>query len=283
MRKRLSKFLILAVALTFPSVQPAHAIDGVALLASCVAAINDPLYTASTLPGLMGRANQAALETAITNGTITVWIANGSGLITGSNTANGNGQDLFCGDSNDNSIPSMDSSANTRDFFFGGAGNDSVTGTSWYSTFYGGLGNDYMNDLQEQSFFYGGPGNDSYGTISTGAWASTFDQGIDIVEYSSFSLAGGVQVVAYRTNIVITTVVSAASKVTFFASGKRIANCINRATTGSGSTHTATCTWKPSVIGAIKLSATAVPTGAGATGTYLYPNTVFSVSRSNLR
>jgi hypothetical protein len=166
-------FSVLSLSFTAPAnavLTAAQQLDG------CIAAINDPLYTRSTMPGLMGFANAAAIETAITNGTLVVWIANGAGVITGSNGANGNGQDLFCGDSNDNQVATLDSDASSQDYFFGGAGNDSVTNHMWFSTVYGGPGNDYVAYIDERSHFYGGPGTDTYGTLSADSF---FDQGVD--------------------------------------------------------------------------------------------------------
>lgn len=169
MRKAVAAVLsLLSISLLVPAT-PASAADGPALLTACVNAINDPLYTRATLPGLMNIANTATLETLITNGTIVVWVANGAGEIAGTAFSNGNGRDLFCGDSNDNTIQNMDSDSSSRDYFFGGSGNDSVTGSSWASTFYGGPGNDYAFKLDEGSIFYGGPGTDTVGTIVPGS------------------------------------------------------------------------------------------------------------------
>jgi hypothetical protein len=156
--------LVATLAIVNLPLPQAFAIDGAALLTSCANNVNDPLYTRDTIATIMGFASTAALETAITNGTVTVWVASGSGEITGSAGANGNAQDLFCGNGNDNSVPILDSNASTQDFFFGGAGNDSVTTHMWYSTFYGGLGNDYVAILDEASHFYGGPGTDTVGS-----------------------------------------------------------------------------------------------------------------------
>ncbi|CAN2175950.1 hypothetical protein MCEJIRE27_00171 [Candidatus Nanopelagicaceae bacterium] len=353
-------------------------------LDACIAAVNDPLYTRSTLPGLMNFASASAIETAITNGTLVVWIANGAGVITGSGSANGNGQDLFCGDSNDNQIATMDSDSSTQDYFFGGAGNDSVTNHMWFSTVYGGPGNDYVAYVDERSHFYGGPGTDSYGTLSVDSFfeqgvdpdttpptfpsAETFsvaenstavgaittsesatitiDSGadklrfsltqqsstsatlafisapdyesptdfdannayivvfkavdssnnagyetvtvtvadvLDTSSFSTFSIAGNVSSTSYRTPVVITAVVTVAAKITFSTLGKRIANCINRVATGSGSTFTATCTWKPTVRGAMQVSAVATPTSGGISGAKSQALKVFVLQRSGTR
>ena len=145
-------------------VPSARAAVGSTDLAACVAAVNDPLYTASEVARLMGK-TQAQLESAITANTIIVWVASGSGTFGAG--ANGNGQDLFCGNGNANYVPNLDSNpSSTKDFFFGGAGNDSIT-NSWFSDFYGGLGDDAGGNLQEASSFYGGPGNDTYSLLTS--------------------------------------------------------------------------------------------------------------------
>lgn len=362
-----------AIALT-----PAQTLD------ACVAAINDPLYTRSTIPGLTNFANAAAIETAIGNGSLVVYIASGAGEITGSAGSNGNGRDFFCGDSNNNSVPSLDSEATTRDYFWGGAGNDSVSGTMWASTFWGGPGDDTVGTLSESSLFYGGPGNDSAGSIQGG---STFEQGVDAditaptfpsaeafnvaenstavgsitstesatitidagadklkfsltqqtstsatlaflaapdyesptdidanntylvvfkavdtsnnagyetvtvtvtnvvdtTSFSTFEIAGNVSSTQYRIPIVLTAVVTVAAKITFYALGKRIANCISRTATGSASTYTATCTWKPSVRGSMQVIAVATPTAGGISGATSPALKVFVSQRSSTR
>ena len=369
----------LIASLTLSLEAPANAVlTGAQQLDACIAAINDPLYTRSTLPGLMNFASAAAIETAITNGTLVVWVANGAGVITGSNGANGNGQDLFCGDSNDNQVATMDSDASSQDYFFGGAGNDSVTNHMWFSTVYGGPGNDYVAYVDERSHFYGGPGTDSYGTLSSDSF---FDQGVDpditaptfpsaetfsvaenstavgtittdesatitidsgedklkftltrltttsaslafstapdyeiptdvganntyivvfkgvdssnnaayetvtvtvtnVVDtssFSSFSIAGNMTSAPYRTPISISATVTVASKVTFLVNGKRIAGCISKLATGSGSAFTATCSWNPSQIGYLSIQSQAVPTTAGISGSF---STILRISVS---
>ena len=350
-----------------PSASALSAAEATQKLNECIAAINDPLYTRSTLPGLTAYADIASLEAAIANGTMVVWIANGAGVITGSGGANGNAQDLFCGDSNNNDIATMDSNTSTRDYFFGGAGNDRVTGNMWLSTFYGGPGDDYVNQFTENSYFYGGPGNDTYGTLVAPA---VFDQGVDAdttaptfpsaetfnvaenttavatittsesatitldsgddklkfsltrltdstaslsflvapnfeiptdvgvnniyvvvlkavdsalnigyetisvtvtdvvdtTSFSSFALAGNPTSVSYSTPINLVAVVTVASRITFTMNQKRISGCISKLATGSASSFTATCSWKPSQWGYLTLASQSVAVGAGITG-----------------
>ncbi|CAN2176646.1 hypothetical protein MCEMRE182_00181 [Candidatus Nanopelagicaceae bacterium] len=362
-RATLLALLISALSLSAPTpsfsaLTPAQQLD------ACIAAINDPLYTRSTMPGLMGLADAAAIEAKISNSTLIVWVANGAGVITGSGSANGNGQDLFCGDGNDNQVATMDSDASSQDYFFGGAGNDSVTNHMWFSTVYGGPGNDYVAYVDERSHFYGGPGTDSYGTLSADSFfeqgvdadttpptfpsADTFsvpenstavgtittdesatitiDSGedklkfsltrltttsaslaftvapdfeiptdvgannsyvvvfkgvdtsnnagyetvtvtvtdvVDTSSFSGFSIAGNVTSAPYRIPISLSATVTVASKVTFLLNGKRISGCISKLATGSGSSYSVTCSWKPTQIGYMTIISQAVPTTAG--------------------
>jgi hypothetical protein len=86
---------------------------------------------------------------------------------------------------------------------------------------------------------------------------------VDTSAFSSFQLAGGTTVAAFRTAIAITATVNVASKVTFRMNGKVLPGCKNKLATGSGSSFTATCAWKASARGAVNLTAAATPTGAG--------------------
>lgn len=150
-------------------------------LNACVTAINDPQFTRDTIAttirnpnGTSRFADGNALQAAITAGTIYLYVANGPGLIFDGGGARQGAPDLYCGDANDNSVNNLDSDTASRDTFFGGAGNDSVT-NSWLSDFWGGPGNDSVGGLSENSYFNGGPGTDSVNSNS----GSTFDQGVD--------------------------------------------------------------------------------------------------------
>jgi hypothetical protein len=76
--------------------------------------------------------------------------------------------DIYCGNAQDNYVQLLDSSAETKDYFFGGAGNDRVD-TAWNSEFFGGDGNDSVTNLLEKSIFYGGDGNDSVSNMVSDA------------------------------------------------------------------------------------------------------------------
>jgi hypothetical protein len=83
-----------------------------------------------------------------------------------------------------------------------------------------------------------------------------------VPESSSISLSS-ITTANKGVSITVTAAVGTAGKVRFFANGKRIANCLN--VVASGSPLTATCTWKPTVSGAITISATLTPNNGGFT------------------
>lgn len=178
-QSKLAVIGLLIAALTLSNISVARAdVTNSYDLTACVTAINDPLYTRDTIAtkirnpnGTSRFADGNALQAAITAGTIYLYVANGPGQIY--DGSRGNSPDLICGDSNNNSVPALDSDTSSRDTFFGGAGDDTVT-NSWLSDFYGGLGNDSVSNLTESSYFDGGPGNDFVTTLSGGA---TFDGG----------------------------------------------------------------------------------------------------------
>ena len=374
---------LISAALTVAHLSPAQAVVSNSLdLNACVTAINDPQYTRDTIAttirnpnGTQKYADGNALQAAITAGSIYLYVANGSGLIFDGGGARQNAPDLYCGDSNDNTVNNLDSDTASRDTFFGGAGNDIVT-NSWLSDFYGGPGNDYVGSLAEDSYFNGGPGTDSVGTNSgstfvqglddvtpptitssatfsaaenqtaigtataneavtwsilsgvdsatvnlvsgtgvitfksapnfeaptdTGAnnvynltiratdtAGNTTDQAIaitvtDVIETSSFSifrLAGSVTTATYRTAIVITAEVNVSAKVTFKVNGVVIPSCKNKSASGSGSSYTATCSWRASRRGALSLTAVANPTSAGIASSSPTPINVWVSNRS---
>jgi len=74
----------------------------------------------------------------------------------------------------------------------------------------------------------------------------------------SMSLAGGVTQAPKGQNIVITATVDQAGRISFFADGKRISGCFNRAVSGSSTT----CTWKPAIQKQVNLTSRLVPTNS---------------------
>jgi hypothetical protein len=63
---------------------------------------------------------------------------------------------------------------------------------------------------------------------------------------------------SYRTATALTATVNAQGKVTFFANGKRIPGCISRITSGI-SPITATCNWRPTQRGSVRVHAVFTP------------------------
>jgi hypothetical protein len=277
------KIAILTAAVTLMAMvgyPTAAQADAASDLTACVTAINDPLYTKATLPVLILGAGktQTDLESAITAGTFRVYVATGPGRITAS--ASSSLQDIFCGDSNDNSVSDLDANTNQHDYFFGGGGNDSVTVGMWDSTFWGGLGSDYAISVQENSVFNGGPGFDSAGSTSTGG---SFVQGADILEFSSFTLMGNPSKIDYRKSINITAVVDTDSRISFTELGKRIPRCLNIRTTRVNGYYNAVCPWSPTRIGYASLAASASPVLTGTGSAYVMTSKLFVSSRTGNR
>jgi serralysin len=106
---------------------------------------------------------------------------------------------------------------------------------------------------------------------------------VDTSSFTSFALAGSATTATYRTAVVISAIVNVASKVTFSLNGKSLPGCKNRSTTGSASTHTATCTWKPSRRGQLTLSAVANPAGEGIASSNVSPVNIMVGNRTGAR
>jgi hypothetical protein len=103
---------------------------------------------------------------------------------------------------------------------------------------------------------------------------------VDTSAFNSFALSGSA---SFRTVVTITANVSVASRVTFRARNVIIAGCKNKLTTGSPPNIVATCTWRPSNRGAVTLTATASPTGAGISSATATPISVMVGNRSGSR
>ena len=104
------------------------------------------------------------------------------------------------------------------------------------------------------------------GTVASGTWTSVNDSlawqlvvngnlNSSIVSVQ-LALQGGGRVATYNTPTNLVSTVDQPSKVTFLANGKYIAGCRNVLS----SAGTATCSWSPSIHGAVQVSARAVPT-----------------------
>lgn len=103
---------------------------------------------------------------------------------------------------------------------------------------------------------------------------------VDTSSFNSFSLSGAL---TYRGVVTITANVSVASKVTFRAKNVIIPGCKNKTATGSGSSFSATCTWRPSVRGAVRITATAVPISGSISSSTATPLNVMVGNRSGGR
>jgi uncharacterized protein YaiE (UPF0345 family) len=204
---RLRLLIAITVLSSFIAAPAAIAVtsaEATTLLNNCIAAINDPLYTRATLPGIMTYngvtyANDAAIESALVAGTLTIWIATTSGNF---GSGSGGSSDLFCGNFQDNTPTDLDSSAGKRDYFFGGAGNDSVV-NMWESVFYGGPGNDSVGGMSEGSYFYGGPGTDVVTTIAGGSFFYQEDPDTTAPTFTSAGSFNSPENVTFVTNVVV--------------------------------------------------------------------------------
>jgi len=104
---------------------------------------------------------------------------------------------------------------------------------------------------------------DTAGNFFDQAITVTVTDVVDTSGFNSLALAGSATTATYRTVVVITANVSVASRVTFRVNGKVLPGCKNRLASGSSSSFSATCNWRPSNRGTVSLTAAATPTGAG--------------------
>ncbi len=124
---------------------------------------------------------------------------------------------------------------------------------------------------------------DASANVGTQAITITVTDVVDTSGFNSLLLAGSVTVATYRSPIVITANVTVSSKITFRINNKILPGCKNRSTTGSGSSHSVSCVWKPSNRGQVSLTAAAVPTGAGITGANSSPISIRVGNRTGAR
>ncbi len=106
---------------------------------------------------------------------------------------------------------------------------------------------------------------DQRGVARTGSsWSAGAYERSSVATASNIGLSFPAGPVVYRQSKTLTaTSDSAPGKITFLANGKRIAGCINKSTSSSNS-YTVTCSWKPSVRGAVVLSAVFTPADSDA-------------------
>jgi hypothetical protein len=86
----------------------------------------------------------------------------------------------------------------------------------------------------------------------------------------------------YRQSKIVSVTTSVAGKVTFRANGKKISGCIKKIANQANSL-TATCAYRPSTRGDVKITATLNPTDPSYLGTTTTSNTFFVFNRSGER
>ena len=101
--------------------------------------------------------------------------------------------------------------------------------------------------------------------------------------FNAFGLSGGATTATYRSASIITADVTVASKVTFKSSGVVISGCKNKLATGSGSSYTVTCSWRPSLRGKVNISAVSTSTDNSISGATAPPITITVANRSGAR
>ena len=121
---------------------------------------------------------------------------------------------------------------------------------------------------------------DSSGNAGTQSITINVTDVVDTSSFNSLALSGSA---TFRQVVTITANVSVASRVTFRARNVIISGCKNKLTSGSSPNIVATCTWRPSTRGAVVLTATATPTGAGISSTTATPISVMVRNRSGGR
>ena len=124
---------------------------------------------------------------------------------------------------------------------------------------------------------------DTAGNTGTQSITITVTDVVDTSSFNSLLLAGSATSATYRTSIVVTANVTVASRVTFRVNGKKLPGCINKLASGSGSSFSVTCNWRPSNRGQVSLTAAATPTGAGISSTTSNPVNVMVTNRVGSR
>jgi len=121
---------------------------------------------------------------------------------------------------------------------------------------------------------------DPSGNAGTQTITITVTDVVDTSSFNSFAIGG---IPSFRTAVTITANISVAAKVTFRAKNVIISGCKNKLASGSGSSFTASCSWRPSIRGAVTITATAAPTGAGISSSVATPINVRVENRSGSR
>jgi len=123
----------------------------------------------------------------------------------------------------------------------------------------------------------GGGGGGGSGAVTASSGAA----GIVILRYA-LSGSATLSIPAapiYRSSSSITATTNTASRVTFYANGKRIANCIKVLTVSL----VATCSWKPSIHGSIAISILITPLDSNFTASTVKASAVIGGKRTGTR
>lgn len=83
--------------------------------------------------------------------------------------------------------------------------------------------------------------------------------------------------------VTLSITVDAAAKVAFLVNGKRIPNCVSKATSGTYPNNIATCSWKPTVTGRTVITTSVTPISGTFSGVTAPPLIVNVARRSGLR
>lgn len=105
----------------------------------------------------------------------------------------------------------------------------------------------------------------------------------DVLDTSTFTSLTLSSAATFRSAVTITAVVSSSSKVTFRSRNIIIPGCKNKIATGSGSTFTATCSWRPSTRGDLRITATSTPINPAISGAVATPLNLWVGNRSGSR
>lgn len=144
---------------------------------------------------------------------------------------------------------------NSRNLAGGGGGGTHDTSNGGSASFGGGAGSGSTATKAASGTANTGGGGGGSGNTSAGkSYGGDGGSGIVVIRYTPFIAAAiselSVSGSVYKgvpTNLNVS--VSGPGKVRFFQDGKRIADCLAVATTGSYPNYSATCRWKPSLIG----------------------------------
>jgi hypothetical protein len=106
---------------------------------------------------------------------------------------------------------------------------------------------------------------------------------VDTSSFSTFGLPSSATTASFRTPVTISAIVTVSARVTFRLNGMILPGCKNRTAIGSGSTFTATCSWKPSRRGDVTLTATATPLSGAVSSSSTSPLNIRVSNRSGAR